>query len=133
MVVRLMESQIWHQPVALWLCGGKFQKRDSSFCPPFCPGESFPPALALMPASSVLPCMSLVPFKLLPHCWSSKGVSLSNSVCRLFKRNCLGPQKFLPLIQSLLVFAARSYGDLSFWHWNPGLGGLVWGWDSSLL
>ena len=23
----------------------------------------------------------------------------------------------------LLVFAARSYGDLSSWHWNPGLGG----------
>ena len=31
-----------------------------------------------------------------------------------------------------LVFTARSYGDLSSWHCNPGLGGLVWGWDSLL-
>ena len=31
------------------------------------------------------------------------------------------------------IFAARSHGDLSSRHWNPGLEGLVWGWDSSLL
>ena len=49
-----------------------------------------------------------------------------------FKRNCLGLQQFLPLTQSPLVFAARSYGDLSSWYWNPGLGGLVWVWDASL-
>ena len=35
--------------------------------------------------------------------------------------------------QSPLVFTARSYGDFSSWHWNPGLGGLIWGWDTSLL
>ena len=29
-------------------------------------------------------------------------------------------------------FTARSYGDLSSWHWNPGLGSLVWGGDLSL-
>ena len=39
----------------------------------------------------------------------------------------------LLLPQPSLVFTARSYGDLSSCHWNPGLGGLVWGWDSSLL
>ena len=31
-----------------------------------------------------------------------------------------------------LVFIARSYKDLSSWHWNPGLCGLAWGWDSLL-
>ena len=41
-------------------------------------------------------------------------------------------QQFLPLTQSLLVFAARSCRDLSSWHWNPGLGSLVRSWDSLL-
>ena len=49
-------------------------------------------------------------------------------MCGFFKSKCLGVQKFLPLTQSPLLFAARSYGDLSSWHWNPGLRGLVWGW-----
>ena len=40
---------------------------------------------------------------------------------------------FLSLTQSPLGFAARSYGYLSSWHWNPGQRGLVWGWDSLLL
>lgn len=35
--------------------------------------------------------------------------------------------------QLLLVSKARSYGDYSSWHWNPGLGNPVWGWDPSLL
>ena len=52
------------------------------------------------------------------------------SMCRFFTNNFLELQKFLPLTQSLFVFAARSYGDLLSWHWNPGLGCLVWGWDS---
>ena len=42
-------------------------------------------------------------------------------------------QKFLPLTQSPVVFVARSCGCLSTWHWNLGLGSLVWAWDSSLL
>ena len=48
-------------------------------------------------------------------------------MCGFFKRNCLGLQKFLPLTQTPLVFAARSCRDLSSWHWNLGLWGLVWG------
>ena len=33
--------------------------------------------------------------------------------------------------QSLLLFTARSYGDFSSQHWNPGFGSLVWGcWSS---
>ena len=55
------------------------------------------------------------------------------SLCGSFKGNCLGLQKFLPLTLSLLVFAARSYRNLSSWLWNPGLGGLVWVWETSLL
>ena len=66
-------------------------------------------------------CRPLVTFKLLPQCCSLEGVSLSKSVYRFFK-NCLGLQKFLPLTQAMLVFAARIYGDLSSWHWYPGLG-----------
>ena len=86
-----------------------------------------------MPNTSVSPTMPLVPFKLLPWCWGSEGVSLSKSVCGFFKGNCLGLYKCLLPSHSLLVFAGRSYGDLPFWHWNPGLGVLIWGWDSSLL
>ena len=48
-------------------------------------------------------------------------------MCGLFKKNCLGLQKFLLLTQSLLVFATRSCGDLPFflalepWAWGPGM------------
>ena len=55
----------------------------------------------------------------------------SKSMCEFFKGNCVGLQKFLPLIQSLLGFIARSYGDLPSWTWNPVLTGLLWSWDSS--
>ena len=48
-------------------------------------------------------------------------------MCMFFKRNYLGLQKFLLLIQPLLVFVARNCGDLYSWHWNPGV---EWGWDS---
>ena len=55
-------------------------------------------------------------------------------MCGFFNRNCLELQKFLPLTQSLLVFASRSYGNLSSWHWNPELGascevGVPCSWD----
>ena len=51
----------------------------------------------------------------------------ARAVCGFFKRNCLGVPEFLPLTQCPLVFTAGSCGDLSSWHENPGLGGLVWG------
>ena len=112
---------------ACQICQWRVQKRINGLCPPFCLGKSCPPALALMPDTSVSPCMPLVPFKLLPWCWSSEGVSLiTHSMCGFFK-NCLGLQKFLLSTQSLLGVVDRSYGDLSSWHWNPGLGGLVLG------
>ena len=111
------------------LCGygGWVQEWDNSLCPPFCLGKTCLPDPALMPDTSAPPCVPLVSFKLRPWCWSSEGVSLSKCVYGFFKENCLGLQKFLPLTQSPLVFAARSYGDLSSWHRNPGLGGVDMG------
>ena len=113
---QLMESQIWHpsaSSVALWFRGGRVQRRDNGLCPPFCP-----PALALMPNTSASSCIPQMLFKLLPQFWSSEGVSLSNSICGFFKRNCWVLQRFFPQTQSLLVFATRTY--------LPGTGILGW-------
>ena len=60
-------------------------------------------------------------------------VWVGGSMCEFFKRNFLGLQKFLPLTQPLLVLVARSFGDLSSWHWNLSLGNLMWGWEPLLL
>ena len=120
---------------ACCLCGsvgGGIRKGEMALCPPLCLGESCPLVLTLMPDPSVSPCMLLMPFKLLPWCWSSEGVSLRKPVYGFFKVNRLGLKKFLPPTQCPLSFAAGSYGDLSSWHWNPGLGSLVWDWDSTL-
>ena len=92
--------------------------------PSFLSGRKLSPTSHLDAKHFSSSCMPLVPFKLLPRCWSSVGVSLSKFVCGFFMGNCLGLQKFLPLTQSLLVFAARSYEDLSSWQRNPGPG--VW-------
>ena len=96
--------------------GGGFQKRDNGLCLPFCLGKSCSLTPALMPDTSVLSRMPLVPFKLLPWGQSPEGVSLGKSVCGFFKGNSLGLQEFLLPTQSLLVFAARCYGDLLSWH-----------------
>ena len=63
-----------------------------------------------------------------------RGVGLCESLvhCRPFNRNLLTILQFLLLPQSPLVFAARNYGYLHSWSWNPGLGSLVWGWDCLL-
>ena len=72
-----------------------------------------------MTDTSIPPCVTLV--KLLPY-WNSEWVRLSKSIYG-FKRNCLGLYKLLPPTKALLGFAARSYEDLSPWHWNAGLQG----------
>ena len=54
------------------------------------------------------------------------------SSCRPFIWSLLKVQEFLPLPSPLLVFIARSYGDLSSWHWDHGLCSLAWGWDHLL-
>ena len=102
------------------LCGGTVQKRDSNLCLPFCLRESCPSALALMPDTS-----------LSPSCpwWSEaatlglelRGMTLSKFMCAFFMENCLGLQKFLPLTQSPLVYAAGSYGDFpALEPWDGG-------------
>ena len=52
--------------------------------------------------------------------------------CRPVKGSVLKIWQFLPLPQPRLVFTARSYGDLSFWCWNPVLCSLAWGRGHSL-
>ena len=79
-----------HTCPAWWLSGGGGSGKGQWPLPVFLFGRKLSPALALMPDSP--PCMSLVPFKLLPWCWSSVGVSLSKYVCGFFKGNCLGLQ-----------------------------------------
>ena len=101
--------------------------------PTFLSRRKLSPSSCLGADTSISPHMPLVPFKLLPHCWNSEQVSLSKSLREFLKRNCLGLQQFLPPTQSPLMFAARSYGDFSSWHWNLELSGLVWGWDPLLL
>ena len=65
LLARLMESQIWHQPVgSVALLGDDLEKGQW-------------PLLSFMPETSVLLCIPLMPFKLLPWCWSSEGMSLS--------------------------------------------------------
>ncbi|KAF6104168.1 hypothetical protein HJG60_011186 [Phyllostomus discolor] len=129
---RLMGSQIWYQPagsVAVWEDSSEkgqwplsaFLSRRKLFPSSGLDARHFSSSLC---ATAAFQAATLV---------LELGVRLSNSGSGLFMRNCLGLQKFLPLTQSPLVFTARSYGDLSSCHWNPGLGDLVWGWDSSLL
>ena len=128
---RLMESQIWHQPagsVALWEEGsikGQWPQ------PTFLSERKLSPSSCLNARHFSSSPYAIGAFQTATPGWSSEG-ALSKSVCRFFERNNLRLWKFLPLTQSPPVFAARSYGDLSFWHWNPGLGVLMWGWNSLL-
>ena len=62
-----------------------------------------------------------------PDTWMRKPDNLHLPCSGFPKRNSLGLQQLPPLTQSPLVFAARSCGNLPFWHWNPGLGGPVVG------
>ena len=110
-----MESQIWCPPagsVALW---GEGLERNNGFCQCFCVGETT---------------MSLMPLNL-PHSYcSSEGVSLSKSVYRPFKRNCLGCQKFLSSTASI----PTDFYSQKFWRWYylHGTGTLGWGYDMEL-
>ena len=46
--------------------------------------------------------------------------------CGPFKWTLLKIWHFLLPPKPLLVFTARSYVDLSSWHWNPGLCSVTW-------
>ena len=79
-----------------------------------------------MSDTSVSPCMPLVPFKLLPQCWSSEGLSLNKSMCWFFKRNCLGLLHWLNphwFLQPEIVGTYLSGTGILGW------GGLLRGWD----
>ena len=61
--------------------------------------------------------------QLLPPCWSSEGVSLSQLLINLLWGTARKSRGFCLLLpQSPLVFTTRSYGNYFSWHWNPGLG-----------
>ena len=90
--------------------------------------KAAPAALALMPDCPIPPHVSLVPFKLLPQCWSLEQVRLSKSVCSPLRGTSWDSRS--PVSHSAtswLVFAAKSCGHFSSWHWGPGLEGLVCG------
>ena len=104
------------------LCRGKTQQRYKGLCSPLCQ--------ALLSLPVYYWCAS--------SCHPSAGaqrepVWVVESMCGFPKRNCLGFQQPPPPTQSPLLFAARSCADLPSWHWNLGLRGLVWVWDSSIL
>ena len=118
---------------ACWLSGsvgGGFKKRTMASA---CHSVWEKAVSQLLPWCQTLHFLSLCHWCLL-SCYPGAGAQrewvLSKSVCGFFKGHCLGLQKFLPLTQSPLVFAARSSEDLPSWHWNPGLVDLGWGWDS---
>ena len=133
-----MESQIWSPPA-----GSVTPCEEGQWpLPVLLSGRKLPPpatpaALALMPDAgqfSFSPHVSLMSFDLLPPCWNSEGVSPSKFVHGPFKRNCLRLQQFMSPTASIpTVFCSKKLWDFSCWHWNPGLGSLMWGWDPLLL
>ena len=66
---------------ACWVCDGEGSEKGQWPMPAFLSVRKLCQVRALMPDTSVPPCMPLVPFKLLPWCWSSEGVSLSMRPC----------------------------------------------------
>ena len=110
-------------------------RRNTGPCQKFSLGEncSFP-VLALILDNSVPPCMSLLLFKLLPLCWSSEELVQISPCMGLLRGTAWDSRSFhLSQPQSLLVFTARSFGDFSSCHWNPGLKYIVWGCDQLLF
>ena len=111
-LARLMESQLWHQLASFVGAGFRKGTMASARLDARCFSSSLYAIGAFQAATLVLELRGS----------ESEWVRVCGG---FFKRTCLGLQKFLPPTQSLMVFAARSCGYLSSWHWNPGLGGLV--------
>ena len=108
-----MESGIWH-PRAGSVGGGLSKGTMASASTSVWEKAAFP-ALTLMPNNSFPTYMSVMPFKLLPLRWSSEGVSANKSVCRPFKKNCLGLQKFPSSSASIpAVFHSQKLWGLVF-------------------
>ena len=132
MLARLMESQIWHAPASSVALLGKGSEKGQWPLPTLLSGRKLSSSSCVDARHFSSSLYATGAFQAATRCWSSEGVSLSKSIIGFFMGNCLGLKGLLPLTTSLLVFAARRCGDLSYWHWKPGLGGLVWGWDSLL-
>ena len=68
---------MWHLPVRsqMWHCAA-----GSVTLPAFLSGRKLSPSPHLDARHFSSSCMPLVPFRLLPCCWSSEGVSLSKSI-----------------------------------------------------
>ena len=108
--------------LAQWFYRGRSQKGDNGLCLPGRKTLQPVPVCHWCPSSCCLGAGA-----------QREWVWVGESICGFFKWNYLGFQQFLPPTQSLLLFVARSSGDLSSWHWNPRLGCLVWSWDFLLL
>ena len=123
---------MWHPPTSLRLCEGRAHKMYNGLCPPFCLVESCPQCCIDARHFSSSLCATGA-FQAATLCWSSEGVSLSIYMCGFLKKNCLRHQRFLPLTQPppFFFFSQKLWGFI-FLAWNPGLGALVWCWDSSL-
>ena len=92
-LARLLESQMWHQPTGS--VGGRLSKGTMACACPDARLFSFS-----LYTTGILQAAT--------RCWSSEGVSPSESVCGFPKRNCLELQQPPPPTQSPLVFAAKS-------------------------
>ena len=122
-LARLMESQIWHQPAGSVALLGEGSERGYWPEPTFLSGRKFSPSSCFDARHFSSSMYATGAFQAASPVLKLRGrVSLNKSMCGFLKRNCLELQKFLPLTPLPLVFAARSYGDLSSWHWIPGLG-----------
>ena len=127
--VKLYEAEPYiiaraEQPVSRFYCSvcGRAQRGDNAAAWPleFCPGGScLPTCTSLSPhiATGALPAVALV--------LKPRGSESAEVISKAFA-GLLRILQFLLLPQPPLVFRYRSYGDLSSWHWNPGLGGLLW-------
>ena len=88
-----MESQIWCLPASsVW---GGLSKGTVASASNFFWEKAVLQLLPWFQILQALPGLPLVPFKLLPLCWTSEGMSLSKSVHGFFKRHCFGVQQFL--------------------------------------
>ena len=124
-LARLMESQIRHLPSGSVSLLGEGLEKGQWLLPAFLSGSKLSPCSHLDASHFSTSLYATGAFKLLPWCWSSESVNLSKVICVLFKENYLELQKFFHQLNPIVFFAARRHGDLSFWHWNAELGGLV--------
>ena len=116
----LMQSQIWHQ--SCQLCGSVWEGSRKGTIACLSAWSKKPVPSSFLDARHFTLCLYATGgFQAATLMLEVRGVSLIKSMCVFLMRNCLGLQKFPPLTPSLLVFAARNFGDLPSWHWNPGL------------